>query len=128
SDDMVIGEVGHGWSVLTQELAFERSGPDRFLSDFRLYLELIDRIGRQPEQGQAVELGRIFAKYASLMRMSVGVADKITRGEAPDFEAALVKDIGTGLERELPEIARRLIEAEPRVSAADDVYSEALAH
>ena len=30
-DDRLVGEEGNGWRQVTSELAFERSGPDRFL-------------------------------------------------------------------------------------------------
>ena len=32
---MVFGTLGHGWEQVNSELAFERSGPERFLSSFR---------------------------------------------------------------------------------------------
>ena len=39
-DEMVLGEVGAGWKQVTSELAFERSGPERFLSTFPLLAAL----------------------------------------------------------------------------------------
>jgi hypothetical protein len=36
----------------------------------------------------------------------------LTKGEKPILEAALVKDIGTAFEREIPEIFRQLIPSE----------------
>src|SRR3954468_2285777 len=38
AEDMMVGKEGEGWSMVTGELAFERSGPDRVLSDYRLLL------------------------------------------------------------------------------------------
>lgn len=38
-DDRVLGEPGEGWHQVTSELAFERSGPERFLSTFALLEE-----------------------------------------------------------------------------------------
>src|SRR3954451_11530534 len=35
-DDMVLGEPGTGWSQVTAELAYERSGPERVLTTFPL--------------------------------------------------------------------------------------------
>jgi hypothetical protein len=57
-DDMMVGAEGQGWAMVTGELAFERSGPDRFLSDYRLLVGLIDRVGPQPNPQQTVEIGR----------------------------------------------------------------------
>ena len=33
-DELVLGEVGMGWAQNTSELAFERGGPDRWLSTY----------------------------------------------------------------------------------------------
>jgi alkylation response protein AidB-like acyl-CoA dehydrogenase len=126
-DDMMVGAEGQGWSMVTQELAFERSGPDRFLSDYRLLVELIDRIGPDPDRGQAAEIGRLVAHLAALLRMSTSVAGLLDAGHMPNTEAALVKDVGTAFERDLPETARRLVPVEPAPEAPDDVLAETLA-
>jgi hypothetical protein len=39
-----------------------------------------------------------------------------------------VKDVGTAFERELPEIARRLVPIEPSLDDPGDALSETLAH
>jgi alkylation response protein AidB-like acyl-CoA dehydrogenase len=126
--DMLVGTEGQGWSMVTEELAFERSGPDRFLSDYRLLVELIDRVGRQANQRQTVEIGRLVGHLAALQRMSASVAGLLDRGTSPNVEAALVKDVGTAFERELPEIARRLVPIEPSLDDPGDALSETLAH
>lgn len=127
SDEMMVGEEGAGWTMVTEELAFERSGPDRFLSDYRLLVELVDRIGPAPDQAQSVGIGRLVAHLAPLMGMSLSVAEQLDTGKAPNVAAALVKDVGTAFEREVPEIARRLVPAEPSLDAEGDRFSEALA-
>jgi alkylation response protein AidB-like acyl-CoA dehydrogenase len=33
-DELVLGEVGMGWAQNTSELAYERGGPDRWLSTY----------------------------------------------------------------------------------------------
>src|SRR3712207_5655076 len=38
--DMLLGEEGAGWHQVTAELAFERSGPERFLSTYPLLAEI----------------------------------------------------------------------------------------
>ncbi len=111
-DDMVIGKPGEGWARVTGELAFERAGPDRFMSDIRLLVELIDQVGREPSERQAIEIGRLVSHFAALRRMSSSIAGLLERGESPVTEAALVKDVGTAFERELPEIARKLLPVE----------------
>ncbi|RYF34978.1 MAG: acyl-CoA dehydrogenase [Comamonadaceae bacterium] len=113
ADDMVVGEVGNGWAMVTGELAYERSGPDRFLSSYQLLLESMRDIGPEPDDRSANEIGRFVAHLAALRRMSTSIAGMLDRGEEPVVEAALVKDIGTTFEREIPEVFRHLIEIEP---------------
>ena len=113
ADDMILGGVGMVWKMVTGELAFERSGPDRFLSTFQLLLESIRAIGAHPDARAANEIGRLVAHVATLRRMSTSVAGMLERGAQPIVEAALVKDVGTAFEREVPEILRQLIATEP---------------
>lgn len=113
ADDMVMGEVGMGWKLVTGELAFERSGPDRFLSTYQLLLESLRAMGADPDARSANEIGRFVAHLATLRRMSISIAGMLERGAQPTVEAALVKDIGTAFEREIPEIFRQLIPTEP---------------
>jgi alkylation response protein AidB-like acyl-CoA dehydrogenase len=126
-DDMMIGKPGEGWTRVTGELAFERAGPDRFMSDIRLLVELVNKIGREPNERQAVEIGRLAAHFATLRRMSSSIAGLLERGESPVTEAALVKDVGTAFEREVPEMVRKLLPTEPSLDD-DDEYSQAMAH
>lgn len=126
-DDMMIGKPGEGWTRVTGELAFERAGPDRFMSDVRLLVELVDKIGREPNERQAVEIGRLAAHFATLRRMSSSIAGLLERGESPVTEAALVKDVGTAFEREVPEAVRKLLPVEASLDD-DDEYSQAMAH
>jgi alkylation response protein AidB-like acyl-CoA dehydrogenase len=125
-DDMVVGNEGEGWTMVTGELAFERSGPDRFLSDYQLLATLVDEIGLEPDRGQAQAIGRMVAQLASLRRMSVSVAGLLDKGEQPTIQAALVKEMGTTFEQSLPEIARAIAPTEPTL-LSDDRYVGALA-
>lgn len=124
-DDMVVGEVDGGWKMVTGELAFERSGPDRFLSTYQLLAESIRILGSEPDDRAANEIGRFVAHLATLRRMSTSVAGMLHRGQQPLVEAALVKDIGTTFEREIPEVFRHLIPTEPTMGNGDS-YAELL--
>lgn len=117
-DDMVLGEVGDGWRQVTAELAVERSGPERFLSTYPLLVALVERLrsdGRTPDR----EIGELYADLAVLRRMSWSTALRLHRGESPELDAALVKDLGTAFESAVIEVARRLVPAEPDPSAAE---------
>jgi alkylation response protein AidB-like acyl-CoA dehydrogenase len=118
-DDMVLGEPGEGWRQVTAELAYERSGPERFLSTFPLLEALVRQLAEQtaagPDAADAAALGEVVARVWTLRQMSLAVAGALSRGEAPEVAAALVKDLGTRLENEVIDVARRLgqVEAAP---------------
>jgi alkylation response protein AidB-like acyl-CoA dehydrogenase len=124
-EDMVMGEPGMGWKLVTGELAFERSGPDRFLSTYQLLVESIRAVGAEPDARAANEIGRFVAHLATLRRMSSSVAGMLERGAQPAVEAALVKDMGTAFEREIPETFRQLISTEPTLGEGTS-YAELL--
>jgi len=110
ADDMLVGDPGDGWAMVTSELAFERSGPDRFLSAYRLLAALVDEVGTTPDAAQAAQVGRMVAHLITLRSMSASVATLLEKGDNPQVEAALIKDLGTTFEREIPELARLLVD------------------
>jgi hypothetical protein len=123
-DDMIMGGEGRGWEMVMGELAFERSGPDRFMSNYPLLMEAVDELGPDPERLQAAEIGRVVANLATLRRMSASIAGMLNEGKSPVVEAALVKDLGTTLEQEIPEIVRRILPIEPRGVSGNNGYAD----
>jgi len=125
-DDYVVGDVGAGWQMVTGELAYERSGPDRLLSTYQLLRQLVDVLGADAGERAQVAIGRLIAHLATLRQMSWSVAGMLEAGQSPELEASVVKDVGTAFEQEIPEIARLLVAAQASLTAGD-LYSEALA-
>lgn len=103
-----LGELDGAWKQATAELAYERSGPERFLETFYLLLALAERLGPAPDARGAEGLGRLVAELHTLRRMSVSVAGMLHEGREPVLEASIVKDVGTLWEQRLPAEARRL--------------------
>lgn len=126
-DEALIGVEGEGWRQVTSELAFERSGPERFLSHLGVLEEFVCVLKRQPSAEGARALGRLVAHLATLRRMSRSVATMIADGQDAALHAALVKDLGTCFEQEIPEILRLALQTEPDPNASD-AYRAALAH
>lgn len=118
--DALIGTEGQGWEQVTAELAFERSGPERFLSSIALLHTLIDAVGPNPDALQAKEIGRLAAKLIGLRTMSLSVTAQLAAGANPALAASCVKDLGTGFEQELPEIAQLLHDTQPATSGGSD--------
>ncbi|OAH63870.1 acyl-CoA dehydrogenase [Dietzia cinnamea] len=99
-DAMVFGTLGNGWEQVNSELAFERSGPERFLSSFRLLAAEIGAVAEGTLPARA-DLGRSVARMAGLHALSQNIAGALQRGEAADTAAALVKLLGTTTEGDL---------------------------
>jgi len=111
--DAMIGQEGGGWEQVTAELAFERSGPERLFSSIVLFDEWVafvrTKAGHTPEAVRVA--GKVLTQLAPLRAMSLAVQEKLTRGESPIVEAALVKDLGTSVEQMIPALI------------ADDLFS-----
>lgn len=130
-DTRVLGEIGQGWQQVTSELAFERSGPERFMSTFPLLVEFLRLLGSAPDPHVATAVGELAAELWSLRQMSLSVAAALQRGEAPDVAAALVKDLGTRFESEVFERVRLLADTAPSLSARrrlDRLLAQAILH
>jgi acyl-CoA dehydrogenase len=107
-DDHLLGEIDGAWKQATSELAYERSGPERFLETFFVLIELVRALGPNPDLRSSEGLGRLVAQLHTLRRMSVSVAGMLQAGQEPVVEASIVKDVGTIWEQKLPERVREL--------------------
>jgi acyl-CoA dehydrogenase len=103
----LIGAEGGGWKQVVSELAFERAGPERYLSSTQLLLEMLD-VADPADPRHAVAIGRLVAQYGSLRQMSQGVQLMMANGEDPALPASAVKDQGALVEQSLPDIAHDL--------------------
>jgi alkylation response protein AidB-like acyl-CoA dehydrogenase len=107
---MVLGAVGDGWRQVTSELAFERGGPERFLSTY----PLLEHLAREcvHSDGDAELVGALVARLWALRRLGFTVASRLARGEDAAPSAALIKDLGTRFEGDVIESAMRVLGAE----------------
>lgn len=120
SHDCLIGTEGEGWQQVAAELAFERSGPERFLSSIALLHTLIDGVGRQSDALQAREIGKLTARLVTLRQMSLAVTAELARGGNPAWAASCVKDLGAVFEQDIPEIAQAVLDTPPAVGGGSD--------
>ena len=105
-DELLVGKPGAGWEQVMSELGYERSGPERFLSAFRVLVEFVRELGQGASEAQLALVGRLSAQLVTLRRMSISVAGMLEAGGIPATEAALVKELGNRYERLLPEVVR----------------------
>ncbi len=107
-ENHLLGEIDGAWKQATSELAYERSGPERFMETLYVLISLIKAVGDKPDTREAEGIGRMVAQLHTLRRMSVSVAGMLEAGKEPVLEASIVKDVGTLWEQDLPAKARDL--------------------
>ncbi|MFW0790136.1 acyl-CoA dehydrogenase family protein [Gordonia sp. CPCC 205333] len=117
-DDMVLGTIGEGWAQVTSELSYERSGPERFLSTYRLLAGLVDDTASGNTRRHS-DLGAHIARIAGLHRMSSAVAGALEQGESVASAAAVVKVLGTSEEGDIAELADRVVVRDGSLSLRD---------
>jgi len=113
--DALIGEEGAGWQQVTEELAFERSGPERLYSSVVLLDTWLDWLRSLPERDDAsIELaGKLTSHLVVLREMSISITEKLVKGMSPVIEAALVKDMGNEIEQLIPTLVAGIIASNP---------------
>ncbi|MEC8699195.1 MAG: acyl-CoA dehydrogenase family protein [Pseudomonadota bacterium] len=119
-ESMRVGEEGDGWMQVTTELAFERSGPERYLSSFPLVKEMVREAGQDPSERQAIGVGRMVARASTFREMSLSVSGMLEAGKNPNLEAAVMKELGVGWEQKIPSMAHDLFGTSPRLGSASD--------
>jgi alkylation response protein AidB-like acyl-CoA dehydrogenase len=117
--DMLLGTEGEGWHQVTAELAFERSGPERFLSTYPLLAEFARRVADSSDPAGVATLGRLSARLLALRQMSLRIAAALDRGELPNLAAALVKDVGTTFEADVIDEVRRVLDVPASLDSPD---------
>ena len=110
--DCLLGVEGEGWQQVTSELSLERSGPERYLSSFALFVELVRLAGRVDSEALRHAVGRLTASCGHCGRCrSRSPASSLRRG--PMLAAAIVKDLGNTFEQSLPPLVQSLVDERP---------------
>ncbi len=123
--EMLLGRPGDGWAQNTSELAFERAGPERWLSTYLLVEELLREGEVLGERAQTV-LGDAIAQWWAIRSLSLAVARAIDAGRAPAAESALVKELGTRFEQEVLDAVWELAPLAP-APGVDSAFQRLLA-
>ena len=118
-DELVLGEIGSGWIQNTSELAFERAGPERWLSTY-LLVEQFVREGRVADAAAHEVVGQALGEWWAIRALSLSVARLIDQGEAPAAESALVKELGTRFEQRVLDSVWRLVDVEPALGCGSE--------
>ncbi len=131
SEAQLLGQEGDGWAQVTHELAFERSGPERFMSTYPLLCQVIDELGAAADQRARTAVGQLVAQFWTLYHMSMRVFSRLAAGLDADTEAVLVKELGSRLEKEVAEVLRLVIDCAPSLHSAmriEALFAKAILH
>jgi 3-oxocholest-4-en-26-oyl-CoA dehydrogenase alpha subunit len=113
-DELVLGDIGQGWTQNTSELAFERGGPDRWLSTYPVITELLRVHQDQTLPEEVLDLlGRATANYWVFHNLTLSIARAIDGGASPSIEASLVKEVATRFEQDILHAVLALTDFEP---------------
>ena len=117
-DDLVLGEIGAGWAQNTSELAFERGGPERWLSTFLIVEEFLrGHQGGTISDDLADLLGTGTAMYWVFHNLTLSIARTIDAGGSPSLEASLMKEMGTRFEQDILNAVLAVVDFEPGLPA-----------
>ncbi len=108
-EDCLIGVENEGWQQVNAELALERSGPERYLSSYRLLEEFLSVQGEAVNEKNRCALGECVAELWTLRQMSLSVAGQLSEDKDPALEASIVKDLGATFEQSLPHCIEALL-------------------
>jgi alkylation response protein AidB-like acyl-CoA dehydrogenase len=122
----VLGEVGNGWRQVTEQLSFERGGPERVLTAYPLLDHAVTQVAARPHL--QAELGEIVARLRTLRHMTLSLTDALDRGEAPVQQAATLKVVGTEFEQRVVDFAARAldVEADPHGDGIAGLLADAI--
>ncbi|MDD2857131.1 MAG: acyl-CoA dehydrogenase family protein [Candidatus Nanopelagicales bacterium] len=113
-DADVLGEIGNGWTQAMQELAFERAGPERYLSTLPLLQAMVEGLGPQPADPGAV--GRIIADISTFRVVNQRVIEHLAAGDTAAIDIAMLKSSATAFEQRSVAVALDLAADPGRVS------------
>jgi alkylation response protein AidB-like acyl-CoA dehydrogenase len=117
--DHILGEENEAWKQANSELAYERSGPERFLAEFEILPALMRYLGPDLDVREAEGIGQLVAQVHTIRRMSVSVNGMLAAGKEPSVESSIVKELGTLWQQRLAARARELASFRDEAATAD---------
>jgi hypothetical protein len=100
--DRLLGTLNKGWGQVTEQLSFERGGPERYLSTYPLFAQLLDAA----PPAAAAHIGALTAQLSTLRRLAFEVAAQMDLGQAPTQQSATLKYLGNAFEHQVIDVAR----------------------
>jgi alkylation response protein AidB-like acyl-CoA dehydrogenase len=108
----LIGELNRGWYQIMEQLDYERSGIERLLSNWPLWsdvLRIAHETGRAADSRWRQRIADVEIKLRCGRGMIYRVAEMLTEGRVPNYEAAAAKAFCTSLEQEIARLASEIV-------------------
>lgn len=124
--ERALGTIGGAWSQITEQLSFERGGPERLLTTYPLLEAIVTAVADKPHLHG--ELGAVISRMRTLRQMALALTEVLDRGEAPVQQAAALKIMGTEFEQRVVDFAVRAldVEADPAGNGAAALLASAI--
>lgn len=107
-EDYVLGTVDEAWKQATSELAFERSGPERFVEIFAILPALIELARGSGDARIAEALGYMLSRLNTYRNMAMSISAAMDAGLEPVTEASVVKVSATAWQQDVVATCRDL--------------------
>lgn len=128
-DEMVLGEVGQGWAQVMAELSMERAGPDRFMSNWPMFVRCLAEVCDEPDDRQVELVGGLVARLWVLREMALSLARSTVEHRNVRVEGAMLKDLGTVFEQEMVSALAEMVDDPTNMDSVDEwesVYAQAI--
>ncbi len=109
-DARVLGEVGQGWKQVTEQLSFERGGPERYLSTYLLLAAAVEQLRAYPDRAGVEKLGAAAARLSAVRSLGYAIAASVDEGRQSSAQAAKLKLLGTLFEKDVVDVARYVLD------------------
>jgi alkylation response protein AidB-like acyl-CoA dehydrogenase len=106
----LIGEKNRGWYQIARQLDYERSGPERILSNYPLFQDMIEyakEVGFSDEIKR--KLAHLEVEFEAGRLLIYRVAWLLSNGSVPNYEAALSKFFGTDVEQRVANLCTQIL-------------------
>lgn len=105
-DEWVIGQIDNGWRQVTEQLAFERGGSERFLTTYPLFAKLLHATSGVQDRAIQELIAGLVTRLMGIRQLSYQFACSVDAGAPALAVAAQVKYLGPEFERDVVRGAR----------------------
>ena len=106
----LIGQKNQGWYQIVKQLDYERSGPERLMSNYPLLQDMI-QYAKEVEVSEEIKykIARLEVEFEVGRLLIYRVAWLLSQGKIPNYEAAMSKAFSTDFEQKVANVATQIL-------------------